>query len=77
MTAPYYVALYSGFVQLEDEHAPPDEQLRFTTIRNVREATSFDTFEQADDFGNWAVEFLPRGLRYFAVLQSTIGGTHA
>jgi hypothetical protein len=76
MSAPYYVALCNGFVQLEDE-AHPDDAIRFTLTRNVRLATSFSTFEQADDFGNWAVEALPAGLRYFAILQSTIGGSHA
>lgn len=75
MSAPYYVALCNGFVTLEDETSP-DEAIRFNITRNVRLAYAFPTFAAADDFGNWAVGALPPGLRYFAVLQSTIGGSH-
>jgi hypothetical protein len=77
MSAPYFVALCNGFVQLDDEQSSPEDQVRFTIVHNVRLATCFNSFQEADDFGNWAVEFLPRGLRYFAILQSTIGGSHA
>jgi hypothetical protein len=73
MSAPYLVALCNGFVLLDDEQASPDDQIRFTTVQNVRLASCFNTFQEADDFGNWAVGFLPRGLRYFAILAATFG----
>jgi hypothetical protein len=71
MTPPYYVAVYGGFLVAESFYvAGRDEEVtRMYTVTDVRQADTWDTFEQADTIAKIAVEHLyPPDLRYFAVL---------
>jgi hypothetical protein len=64
---PYYIAVYGGFVVLENV---PNGYQRLYTAPNIRLATPFSTFENADATAKFAVQRLyPPDLQYFALLQ--------
>lgn len=75
MKPPFYIALYGGFLCVE--HYSGLDNRRITkayTVADVRLATPWDTFEQADLTAKWAVKQLyPPDLRYFAILAPTFG----
>ena len=65
--APYYIAAYGGFIVIE-EHG--DGRRRVYTACNVRLATPFRDFLNADAIAKWAVaQLYPIDLQYFALLQ--------
>lgn len=77
--APYYVAVFGGFLVVETYATPDDEggsrsRTKAYTIADVRSATQWPTFESADATAKWAVNHLyPPDLRYFAVLVAPQG----
>lgn len=77
---PYYIATYNGFLCIEtprDRHGQPGRQRLFTTA-NVREATSWPTFEQADAAALWGVnQLFPPDVNYFAIFQAPHWGPKA
>lgn len=70
MSAPYYIAVYGGFLVVE--HYPGPDQRPVTkvyTVANVRHASPWASFERADATAKWAVgQLYPPDLRYFAIL---------
>lgn len=44
-----------------------------TYTPNIRAATSFPSFQRADEIAKFAVKKLPPGIRYFAIVQPAIG----
>jgi hypothetical protein len=74
VSAPYYIALYGGFLVVEDYATPGGNRTKVYTVANSRLATPFDTFEQADGAAKWAANTLyPPDLRYFAILAPSFG----
>jgi hypothetical protein len=70
MSAPYYVALYGGFLVVERYLADNRTITKAFTDTNVRLASQFDTFDEADATAKWAVNQLyPPDIRYFAILE--------
>jgi hypothetical protein len=71
MTAPYYVALYGGFLVAEEYSVPgKGTEIRRFTVPDARQADTWDTFGQADKAAKIAVDQLyPPDLRYFAILN--------
>lgn len=71
MAAPYYVAVYSGFVVIERYDTPQKgEVTKCFTTPDCRSASTFQTFDDADAAAKWAVAHMyPPDLRYFAVLE--------
>lgn len=75
MSAPYYVAVYGGFLVIEryQTHAN-GVRTKAYTVADCREAEPFNTFDQADSAAKWAVMHLyPPDLRYFAILAPSFG----
>lgn len=69
MSAPYYVAVYGGFLVIEHYDTPHGRLTKTYTIANVRCATQWDDFKTADLAAKYAVNHLyPPDLRYFALL---------
>lgn len=70
MSAPYYIAVYGGFLVVE--RYPDDVGRDITkvyTVPNVRHATPWPDFGAADAAAKWAVgQLYPPDLRYFAIL---------
>jgi hypothetical protein len=65
----YYVALYGGFLAVEEYAGPRGMIRRMYTMADARLATPFDSFDEADAAGKAAAQYLyPNDLRYFAVL---------
>lgn len=66
MPAPYYVATFNGFLVVENVR---DARQRVVyTVADVRSATPFDSFEQADAAAKWGCGRLyPDDLCYFAI----------
>jgi hypothetical protein len=74
MTAPYYIAGYGGFIVVESYPGPSGNIDKLYTVPNVRLATPFPSYEQADAAAKWAINKLyPPDLRYFAILAPTFG----
>jgi hypothetical protein len=74
MSAPYYVALYGGFLVIESYDTVDSVRTKAYTVADVRLAEPFDTFDQADAAAKWAVNKLyPPDLRYFAILAASFG----
>jgi hypothetical protein len=75
VSAPYYVALYGGFLVIESYDSLDGPRTKTYTMTDVRLATPYDTFEKADSAAKWAVGHLyPPDLRYFAILTPSFGG---
>lgn len=67
---PFYIAVHGGFLIIERYATPHGQQTKVYTVGDVRLATPFDSFEQADANAKWAVgQLYPPDLRYFALLQ--------
>lgn len=74
MSAPYYVALYGGFLVIESYATPGGDRTKTYTVADARLAQPFATYEQADATAKWAVNQLyPPDLRYFAILAPSFG----
>lgn len=72
MSAPYYVAVYGGFLVVESYPVAGPRERNVTkvyTVGNMRHATPWDSFAAADLAAKQSVGFLyPPDLRYFAIL---------
>lgn len=84
MSAPYYVAVYGGFLVVEYYNGPLKQDgyherlCKAYTIADVRSATPWNGFELADAAAKWAVNHLyPPDLRYFAILAAPTNLTKA
>jgi hypothetical protein len=70
----YYVAVYGGFVVMDEYRAGDILRQKIYTVPDARLATPFASFEAADSAGKHAVARLyPPDLRYFAILRPTFG----
>lgn len=71
MSAPYYVALYGGFLVVERYRTDDNRTItKAFTDTNVRLASPFATFDEADATAKWAANQLyPPDIRYFAILE--------
>ena len=70
MKAPFYVAAYGGFLVVE-RYRDNDgaERVKVFTEPNVRMASVFDSFDEADSTAKWAIgRMYPPDIRYFAIL---------
>lgn len=75
MSALFYVATYNGFLVIEPV---PGGRDRVYTDSNVRYATPFSSFRQAEAAGKWGVgRLFPKDKSYFAVMQVTQGAALA
>lgn len=82
---PFYVACYGGFLCVERYYPAPgakgrtDQDGTITktyTVADVRLATSWTDFEDADAMAKWAMgRMYPPDLRYFAILAPTFGNS--
>lgn len=65
-TPPYYVAVYGGFLVVDEfGHA---KRVRSYTTPDPREADSWQTFAETDQIAKWAVaRMYPPELQYFAI----------
>lgn len=80
---PFYVACYGGFLCVETYMPAPglkrrtDENGNVTkcyTIADVRMATPWPTFIEADEAGHWATGVMyPPDFRYYAILAPAFG----
>lgn len=71
---PYYVAVYGGFLVIESYDTPHGERTKTYTVPNVRLASPFPQYLDADAAAKWAVgQLYPPDLRYFAILAPTFG----
>lgn len=80
---PFYVALYGGFLCVETYTPLPNTARRtdadgniskYYTVADVRMATPWPSFEDADAAAKWATGLLyPPDLRYSAVLAPSFG----
>jgi hypothetical protein len=70
MSAPYYVAVYGGFLVIETYPDGAGRTItKVYTVPNVRHATPWPNFLIADSTAKWAVgQLYPPDLRYFAIL---------
>ncbi|MGZ8317524.1 MAG: hypothetical protein ACXWVD_00345 [Telluria sp.] len=68
MAGPYFIATYNGFLVIERIEGGRD---RVYTDADVRCATPFDSFEQADAAAKWGCNRLfPQDISYFAILKA-------
>lgn len=73
MKAPYYIAVYGGFLVVEKYPGPVGrpEVSKMYTVGDVRLATPWHDFASADAAAKWAVgQLYPPDLRYFALLAA-------
>lgn len=68
---PFFVATYNGFLVVEPVKGG---RTRVYTDSDIRMATPFASFEQADKAAKWGVhQLFPSDLAYFALLQAPAG----
>lgn len=67
---PYYVGTYGGYLAIEDAD---DGRVRTYMVADVRLASPFDSFAQADAAAKLAVEVYPPDLAYFAIFTVARG----
>lgn len=78
MTAPYYVAMYGGFLVLDEYSTDGGLVQKLYTVADVRLASPFDTYLHADSCAKWAVgKLYPPGRRYFAIMCASFGSGEA
>lgn len=65
----YYANTAKGFVRKHYDGTQP--AIEFTP--DMRKATPFKTFKHADDTAKFVIKTFPKNLRYFVILQPTIG----
>lgn len=64
---PYFVACYSGFLVIEYV----EDRRKVYTVPNVRLATPFPSFDNADAAARTAIfAMYPPDLQYYAILQT-------